>query len=291
MPVNPFFNLYKNKKEQSLVEDLINESININGFDGYYIPNSDAEQFDFLYGDDPIKQFDDAFVVTAYLSNSVDPGMNNDFFSKFGLEIKNNVRIQITRREFEKKVQLESHTRPKEGDLFYIPFASGTGELYEIKYVNDSTDSFTLGRKQPYYWELELELFKYSNENIDTGIEEIDIVDEVDNYAIEYILGSGSGNYEKNEVIYQGSNLSSANCTGIVQNWNAPNKILKVTNISGVFANNVEIIGNTSDAHYVLNQYDPLDNPQIREDWDNKVIQTEEDLIIDNSEENPFGTL
>ena len=106
MPTNYFFNFYKNKPEQNLVEDLITESIKMFGFNGYYIPNTNDSARDLLYGDDPLKKFDNAFVVAAYMSNSVDPGVNNDFFSKFGLEIKNAVRIQIARREFTKQVQI-----------------------------------------------------------------------------------------------------------------------------------------------------------------------------------------
>lgn len=291
MPVNPFFNLYKNRQEQSLVEDLINESINMLGFDAYYIPNDNEISRDLIYGEDPLKTFDDAYIITVYLSNSVDPGMNNDFFSKFGLEIKNNVRIQLPRREFAKKVDPDPKARPIEGSLVYIPFLSGTGELYEIKYVNDSRDFFTLGRKQPYYWELELELFKYSNEEINTGIEEIDVSNEVDSYAIEYILGAGSGDYSIGEYAYQGPSLSVASAKGIVQSWDGPNKIIKLTNISGVFSNTSTIVGATSETSYAITSYDPLDSPQLRDAWDNKIVETESNSIVDTSINNPFGML
>ena len=160
MPTNLFFNNYKSKQEQNLVEDLITEAIKMMGFDAYYIPNSQEASRDLLYGDDPLKKFQTSYPIEVYMTNSVDPGMNQDFFSKFGLEIKNNVRVQLPRRSFAKRVPQDSYTRPREGDLLYIPWLSGTGELYEIKYVNDTKDYFTLGRRQPYYWELELELFK-----------------------------------------------------------------------------------------------------------------------------------
>jgi hypothetical protein len=34
-----------------------------------------------------------------------------------------------------------------------------------------------------------------------------------------------------------------------------------------------------------------LDNPQIRDGWDNKVIEDISDTVIDTSESNPFGIL
>lgn len=290
MPINNFFNLYNNKAEQNLIEDLLNESIKMMGFDAYYIPNVNQIASDLLYGDDPLKKFDSAYPVEVYLSNSVDPGMNNDFFSKFGLEIKNSVRIQLPRRAFAKRVPQDTHSRPKEGDLVYIPFLSGTGELYEIKYVNDSSDYFTLGRRQPYYWELELELFKYSNENIDTGVDVIDVVEEINAFAIDYNLGSGSGDYKLREIVYQG-NIGSPSSFGTVQEWNAPNKILKLNNIVGDFSANTAMIGSDSGASYILLEYDALDIPKGQNAWDNRIVETEIEPILDTSEENPFGIL
>lgn len=290
MPVSTFFNFYKNKQEQSLVEDIANEAINIFGFTGYYIPRNLETISDLLYGDDPLKKFDGAFPLAMRLSNQIDPGMNNDFFSKFGLEIKNNVRVQFTRREFTKRIPRDTHDRPKEGDLVYIPHLSGVGELYEIKYTNDSVDKFALGRMYPYYWELELELFKYSNEDMNTGVEVIDVVESVQAFAIDYILGSGSGDYKLNEIAYQG-NVNTPSAAGTVQSWDKPSKTLKLTNMSGSFSANVSIIGTESSASYTINTFDELDNPQTRDSWDNKTIETEADNYIDTTENNPFGSL
>lgn len=290
MPTNPYFDFYKNRPEQNLVEDLIHEAVKMFGFDCYYIPRNQSVVSDLLYGDDPLKKFDAAYPMEVYLTNSVDPGMNNDFFSKFGLEIKNTIRIQVPRRAFAKRVPQDTHTRPKEGDLVYIPFLSGTGELYEIKYTNDAADYFTLGRKQPYYWELELELFKYSHEDMNTGVEEIDVVEQVNSFAIDYILDTGTGDFKINELAYQGS-VGSPTSFATVQNWNAPTKTLKVTNMSGIFDSDLNVIGSESGANYSIQNFDELDNPQIRDGWDNKVIEDISDTVIDTSESNPFGIL
>jgi hypothetical protein len=285
---SPYFRNYSSEPEQNLVEDLIHEAVSIMGFDGYYIPNTNEASRDLLYGDDPLKVFTDSYSIELYLSNSVDAGVNNDFFTKFGLEIKNNTRVQLPRRAF----SAVPYSRPREGDLIYIPFLSGTGELYEIKYVNDATDFFTLGRKQPYSWELEIELFKYSHDKIDTGLDEIDFVNEFDAYAIEYTLGSGNDiDYTIREIVYQGNTYANAICTATLQEWNSPNNTIKLTNISGTFVSNSNIIGNSSGASYIMVDYDEFSNPQIREVWDNKVVEDEVFNIIDTSETNPFGTL
>ena len=291
MPTSSFFNLYKNRPEQTLVEDLIHEAIKILGFDCYYIPNSNESARDLLFSDDPLKKFNNAYPLEVYLSNSTDPGLSGDFFSKFGLEVKNSVRIQLPRRAFNRSIPQETHSRPKEGDLIYIPFLSGKGELYEIKFVNDTTDFFTLGRAEPYYWELELELFKYSHEEIDTGIEEIDIVNELDAFSIVYTVSSGTGNYIEKEIVYQGTDRANATAFGTLQDWNLPEMTLRVSNMMGEFSNNAIIIGATSNAQYIISSFDPLEEPQIENPWDNKIVRTELENILDDSEINQLGSI
>lgn len=291
MPTSPFFNNYNNRQEQWLVEDLIHEAVKMLGFDCYYVPNSNESVRDLLFSDDPLKKFKNAYPLEVYLVNSTDPGMSGDFFSKFGLEVKNSVRIQLPRRAFAKRVPQNTHTRPKEGDLIYIPFLSGKGELYEIKFVNDATDFFTLGRKEPYYWELELELFKYSHEEIDTGVEIIDIVNENDAYSIVYTVSSGNGDYIEKEIVYQGTDQANATAFGTLQDWNLPEMTLRVSNMVGDFANNQMIIGATSNAQYMISSFDSLNEPKIENQWDNKIIKDEIKNILDQSEINPLGML
>lgn len=291
MTTSVFFNNYKSKQEQNLVEDLIHEAVKIMGFDAYYIPNENENARDFLFSDDPIKKFKNAYPLEVYLTNSVDPGMSGEFFSKFGLEIKNSVRIQMPRRAFAKRVPQDNYQRPREGDLVYIPFLSGKGELYEIKFVNDSTDFFTLGRREPYYWEIELELFKYSHDELDTGVQEIDYVNQTDAYSIEYTLNTGVGDYVEREIAFQGLDLSNSSCFGTVEGWDANTKILRLSNMSGAFANNTTIVGASSNAQYIISSFDPLNEPQIENAWDNKVIDIEINDYLDTSEINPFGIL
>ena len=178
MAVNHYFNNYQNSAiaEQRLFEDLIVESIQIMGFNSYYIPNSNDDARDLLYGEDPLKEFTDAFPVEMYLSSALEYTGEREFFSKFGLEIKNNVSVIVSKRSFSQRVPQETLNRPREGDLIYIPFLNGTGELYEIKFTNQTKDFFMLGRQIPYFYELELEKFKYSQELIATGVADIDSI-------------------------------------------------------------------------------------------------------------------
>jgi hypothetical protein len=293
MATSVYFNNYNSLAEQRVVEDLITESIKIMGFDSYYLPIQNEEDRDILYGEDPVKKFSSAFPVEFYLSSSMEYGGEREFFSKFGLEIKNNINVIISKRSFSQRVPQALFTRPREGDLIYVPFLNGTGELFEIKFVNQTKDFFMLGRKIPYYYELEMEKFKYSQERIDTGVFDIDDVATQSAYTIDLTLTRGANNYIQKEIVYQSNDNKYANAivTATVQNWSNTSNTLSVSNITGEFVNNKLVIGTSSNARHTLTTFDPLADASRNEVYDNQHIFGEANTIIDFSEINPFGSI
>jgi hypothetical protein len=297
MATNHYFNNYSAKNEQNIIEDLVVESIKIMGFDGYYIPNDNEVARDLLYGEDPVKKFNTAFQLEFYLSSSSGYSGDGDFFSKFGLEIKNNVKIILSRRSFNERGPISPEfTRPREGDLIWIPFLNGTGELYEITFTEQAKDFFQLGRKAPYFYELSLEEFKYSQEVFNTGIPDIDVVVTENAYTLMLNMNTGTGRYKEKEIVFQSDDNTYANAKSeaIVSSWNQIKKILKVTNIRGAFANTANantIIGLTSNAQYHYANTNTLDVEVHNDHYDNLYIETQGNSITDFSETNPFGTL
>ena len=252
MPISPYFNNYNAKwNEQRLVEDLITESIKIMGFNSFYLPNDNDAARDLLYGEDPVKKFQTAFAIEMYLQSATEFQGEREMFTKFGLEIRNRIRLIVSRRVFGERVPTNTFTRPREGDLVYVPFLNGTGELYEITFVEQDEDFYTLGRKAPYFYELELEKFKYSQEQITTGITEIDQVVTDSAYSIELFTGTGTGTYQIKEIVYQSADNTYANAfsTAIVQSWTPLQNMLTVTNIAGIFTSNSSVIGVRSEEH------------------------------------------
>lgn len=264
------------------------------GSDAFYLPNDNDTARDLLYGEDPVRKFESAFPIEFYLSSVLEYGGEKEFFSKFGLEIKNNVNVIISKRSFSQRVPQNTFTRPREGDLIYVPFLNGTGELFEIKFVNQTKDFFTLGRKVPYFYELEMEKFKYSQEVIDTGVPDIDMVVDNSAYTIDMrMLNGGTGNYEYKEEVFYSTDQTFANATavGTVSEWVANTKILSITNVMGEFTANTLVIGASSNARYTISRYDPLDVELNNEKYDNLYIEQQANSIIDFSETNPFGDI
>ena len=296
MAVSQYFNNYGSHGEQRLIEDLIVESIQIQGFDAWYIPLDNEIARDLLYGEDPVKKFKAAYQIEMYLSSSMDYTGEREFFSKFGLEIRNNVSVVLSKRSFTRRIPQDKFTNPREGDLIYIPFLNGTGELYEIKFTDQAKDFFQLGRRAPYFYELQLEKFKYSHEVISTGLDDIDQVVSDNAYNQFLNIGAGTGTYSIKEFVFQSTDNTYANASTIatVQSWIPSSNTLSVTNIMGEFGYTLPIIGATSNARYVLSSFNPLNPLNSRpahEQYDNNYINTTGNGFSDFSENNPFGGL
>lgn len=288
MATNLYFNNYNDTPEQRLMEDLMIETIKINGVDVYYIPNINETARDLIYGEDPLKKFTAAYPLEMYITNVDGYEGEREFFSKFGLEIRNNMSVIISKRSFARWVPQNRYVRPREGDLVYVPFLSQRGEMYEIKYVNYSEAFYVLGNKYPYFYKLELEKFKYSQETIDVGIPDVDNVVVQDAYNVTLMVTANTAS--NNFVVGEHVSANTTDVTGTVTYWDRPSGTLKVTDLLGTFANNQLLTGNTSGAHFVVqNAIDPLTDPQEREMYDNLTIQTEADNYVDLSENNPFG--
>jgi hypothetical protein len=296
MATSQYFSLYNNKGEQRLIEDLIVESIKIMGTDIFYLPNDNDAARDLLYGEDPVKKFESAFPIEIYPTNVTEYGGEKEFFSKFGLEIKNQMSVIMSKRSFSQRVPQDRYIRPREGDLIYIPFLNGTGELYEITFVNQTKDFFMLGRQVPYFYELELEKFRYSQEAIQTGQVEIDSVVTDSAYTLNLNMDKLTGNdikYVIKEVVYQSPDHLQQNATAValVQSWIPKTGVLTVTNIAGEFIDGQVIIGVTSGAEYTLTMFDPLEAPARKEVYDNQYINVQGTDITNTAEINPFGSI
>ena len=183
--------------------------------------------------------------------------------------------------------------------MVYVPFLNGGGELYEIKYVDQNKDGFTLGRKNPYYYELEMEKFKYSQEVIATGMADIDIAASDSAYTLHLNMDVNLPGipYSLREEVFQSpdNRIENAVAKGTVQSWITSTGILSVSNVFGEFLTgyNWPVIGSNSGAEHYFNGtvINPLDNPSHLEPYANQLIQTDADTYVNTTETNPIGGL
>jgi hypothetical protein len=171
MPTNVYFT-HGTKNEQYLIEDLIIESLKIYGNEFMYIPRTLVSK-DEILGEDRLSKFTSSFPIEMYFENVDSLDGQGAFIQKFGLMMEQSATLVVARRRWDQLVgrygQTIIPTRPCEGDLIYFPLTKG---LFEIKFVKHQDPFYQLGKL--YVFKLQVELFQYASEKIDTGITEID---------------------------------------------------------------------------------------------------------------------
>ena len=223
--LNPFF-LQGSKTEQSLVQDLINEQLRMYGIEIYYLPRQ------YVTTKKVIRElieseFKSAYPIEAYLDNFEGYGDNTTILSKFGIQALNEINLIISRERFKTYISpliknqpnIKLSTRPKEGDLIYFPLGD---RLFEIKYVEHEKPFYQL--QGLYTYQLKCELFRYEDEIIDTGIDDID--DNISGSVGEDEVPIGP--IQKLQMV--GAGITATASTGIV---NGGIRFITVTNRGG----------------------------------------------------------
>ena len=187
---NFYFNNFKNSMEQDLIESLIVESIAIYGHTVSYCPRSIVNK-DEIYNEDTISKYNNAYNTDMYIRSYDSFEGDGTFLSKFNLEIRDQIRFVIANRTFANDIgSNEGLVRPREGDLIYSPMMK---RLFVIKYTDNKPVFYQMGELQMY--ELTCEVFEYSNEKLNTGIADIDAIEDKYSFA-------GTGNTVLSNTAY-----------------------------------------------------------------------------------------
>lgn len=173
--LNPFFQ-QGSQTEQSLIQDLINEQLRMYGVEVYYIPRKYATT-NTIIREVIESKFDNAYPIEAYVNTYEGYEGQGSILSKFGVQPLDDLTLTISKERFENYItplteslpNIELSSRPKEGDLVYFPLGD---RLFEIKFVEHEKPFYQLQKN--YVYELTCELFRYEDEVLDTGIDEID---------------------------------------------------------------------------------------------------------------------
>jgi len=121
------------------MQNLVNEQIQMYGIDVYYIPRTFIRDATIMR-EVTSSAFRSYFVLEAYLENFDGYGGQGDLMSKFGIQVKDEVTLTISRDRYENYIApflnsrmlylmdspqddgtMMTIQRPKEGDLIYFP--------------------------------------------------------------------------------------------------------------------------------------------------------------------------
>lgn len=302
MATNVYFS-QRVKSEQNLYEDIIIESLKIYGQDVYYLPR-DIVNEDRILGEDVPSRFNSAYKVEMYIENTEGFDGEGDIFAKFGVEIRDTASFVVSRKRWRNTVDRYdndiSGERPREGDVIYLPLSNS---MFQIMSVEHESPFYQLSNLPTY--KMRCELFEYSDEDLDTGIDVIDNIERKYAYEYQLTLDSSSYGWSIGEIVNQTLSTGVV-MSGEVSAFSDSDNILHVIHAGGddgnyhEFVTGINVIG-TIDRDSNNSIVDPLysvslvtavaEANNLSENEQNLDFETStSDLgFLDFTESNPFG--
>lgn len=168
---NKAFNNFNSANEQALVEALSIEAIKQKGKDMVYLPFR-MTNYDSLRGEDDQLVYDKAFPIELYIKDVNGFGGDGYLFNLQGSQDFKSIVLTVSKKIWEQEIGVPmNQARPNEKDLIYFPLEK---KLFSIKFTDYKPFMYQLGDLPVY--DLTVSLIEYSNQTINTGIPEIDIL-------------------------------------------------------------------------------------------------------------------
>ena len=137
-------------------------------------------QKDGVFNEEVVGEFNDSYLIEAYMENFDGFQGGGDLLTKFGVAQTDEITMVISQQRFSDLISqfllldkdYQAPERPQEGDLIYLPL---TSNYFEIKFVEHEEPVYQLGKG--YVYKLKAELFEYSDEKGDVFDSDEDLVD------------------------------------------------------------------------------------------------------------------
>jgi hypothetical protein len=320
MAVNKHFhtsNVAAVATEQSLYSNLVAEAIQIYGHDVFYIDRTIVAE-DSVFGEDSLSIFRDAAKIEMYMENG-DGGFagEKEIMNQFGLQNLSEATFVVNKLRFQeltKQITIESGTdseeggsvlleagtlaaistdlegsdfyilsetdatdsdRPFEGDAIYHPILK---KMFQVNFVDHDEPFYQLDNNPVY--KLRCRLFDYSSEELNTGVDTID--------AIEDALTVASSEFQ----FTLESNTATVNAVQLEPNIG---RIIHETESDELVAHEDSVMTTTAGSlisetgEYLIQESYIIGDMSSDKSAQNELFDSIDDTILDFSETNPFG--
>ena len=320
MAVNKHFhtsNVAAIATEQSLYSNLVAEAIQIYGHDVFYIDRTIVAE-DSVFGEDSLSVFRDAAKIEMYIENG-DGGFagEKEIMNQFGLQnlseatfVVNKIRFQ----ELTKQITIESGTdseeggsvlleagtlaaistdlegsdfyilsetdatdsdRPLEGDAIYHPILK---KMFQVNFVDHDEPFFQLDNNPVY--KLRCRLFDYSSEELNTGIDTIDAIEDALTVASSEFQFTLESNTATVNAVQLEPNI------GRIIHENESDELVAHED-SDMTTSAGSLISETGE--YLIQESYIIGDMSSDKNSQNELFDSIDDTILDFSESNPFG--
>ena len=292
MATNPYFKQGV-RSEQTVYEDIIIEALKMYGQDVYYLPREIVNK-DKIFLDDVPSRFGSSYKIEMYIENTEAFDGEGDLFTKFGIELRDQANFIVSRKRWKRLVgdRLDAQNfRPREGDLIYLTLSNS---MFEIRRVETETPFYQLSNLPTF--RMQCELFEYSDEDFDTGIDEIQLIEEECAFQYSLTMDSAGGGFVVGETVYQ--EFTGYDMKGEVTDWSDSDLILQVAHAGATdgkyhtFTTTTQLFGETrNNIRTVATPSLVKELQEIQKDAQNQIFDDFESDFLDFSESNPFGDL
>ena len=326
MAVNSFFhtsNVAAISTEQSLYSNLVAEAIQIHGHDVFYMDRTIVAE-DTILGGDTLSKFKDAAKIEMYMENA-DGGFagEREIMNQFGLQNLSEATFVVNKLRFQeltKQITIESGTdeeeggsvlleagtlaltatdlegsdfyiisetdatdsdRPFEGDAIYHPILN---KMFQVNFVDHDEPFFQLDNNPVY--KLRCRLFDYASEELNTGIDDIDAIED----ALSLNLLNFQFTLEQESEVGQSLSIDSELYNIDVDDVTIDATIVSTDSSSSGESILLENSADTGNAEYLLQEEARSLGDTINDKTaQNELFDTLDDTVLDFTESNPFG--
>ena len=292
MAINQYFK-YNQRSEQNLYEDLTIEALQFYGQDVYYLPREIVNK-DRVFLDDVPSRFSSKYKIEMYIENTEGFDGEGDLFTKFGVELRDQATFVVARKRWKQLIGnnlAEKNFRPREGDLIYLPLSQS---IFQIFKVETETPFYQLSQLPTF--RMQCELFEYSDEDFDTNIADIDVIEYEGAYTYQLFLDSSSLGFVVGETVTQ--SFDDYVMKGEVSFWSDSNDELRLVHVGATdgkfhnFTTTKLVVGELRSGETRRSKATPTLVQQlqnIQQDAQNTIFDDFESDFLDFSESNPFG--
>ena len=275
------------RSEQRLYENIIIESLKMYGQDVYYLPRTIVNE-NKVFGEDVPSQFSNSYKIEMYIENTEGFDGEGDLFTKFGVEIRDEATFVVARKRWNHAVGSINNEitgeRPREGDIIYLPLSNS---MFEVTHVEHEQPFYQLANLPTF--KMRCQLFEYSGEDLDTGLDAIDGIEASSAYSFVLTLSGVTGNFEVGEIVEQ-TLSSGVKIKGEVAGWVSDTGVLTIIHVGaddGEFhlpVDQLTIRGKDTNATGTVDSV--VEDNQLHGNEQNDFFGGD---FLDFSEANPFG--